>query len=830
MSSQRRLALLVVTAGVIALAPATPAAAAPPWEPGTPPLSTPWTHLVGPNNALPEYPRPQLTRSRWQNLNGVWEFAGAATGEAPPIGHPLPERVLVPYPIESALSGIQRREDRMWYRRTFTVPSNWRIGQDARLRLNFGAVDYDAAVWVNGRAVSTHRGGYDSFSVDITDALTPRGPQELVVGVTDLTDTTWQPVGKQRNVPDRGIFYTSSSGIWQTVWLEPVAPANITALDQTPDLAAATLRLTARTSGEVNGLSVEAIAYDRGRVVGRVTGAPGAELAVPVPRAKLWSPDSPFLYDLTVRLVRGNRTVDEVGSYFGMRQIGTARGADGKLRMTLNGRILFHMSTLDQGFWPDGIHTAPTDAALRFDLEQHKVLGFNTVRKHIKVESDRWFYHADKLGLLVWQDMPAMKTSNELPPPDAREQFERELHTMVDKHKSFTSVVVWVPFNEGWGEWDRTATGRIADEVKAQDPSRLVNPHSGVNCCASKGDSGRGDILDHHAYVGPAQPAPGAGRVAADGEHGGFGLEVDGHMWFGEGHAYEMTPDPATLTRRYVENQRDVLASAQRCGISGAVYTQITDVEHEVNGFFTYDRQVRKMDFNQVRAVNEAIIRTADGSGGGPAPGPGTPGADGITYYPFSEGTGTVTADAVGDHDATLAGGATWTEGHPGPGVQFNGSTSTVDTGAGVVDTAGNYSVAAWVKLDSLGGFATAVSRDGANNSAFFLQYSGADNRFAFSFVGARALAPAAPQTSRWYHLVGVRDVAAGSLTLYVDGQPAGAANACAGDTGTGNTVIGRAKFGGNPVDFWRGAIDQVHMFDRALPPAEVATLYNSGR
>ncbi|ALG15030.1 glycoside hydrolase [Kibdelosporangium phytohabitans] len=805
---------------------AVPASAQPTWKPGKPPLTTPWTSQVGPANALPEYPRPQLTRDRWQNLNGVWEFAGAKAGEAPPIGKSLAERVLVPYPIESALSGIQRREDRMWYRRTFTVPERWRRD---RVKLNFGAVDYDTTVWVNGRQVGTHRGGFDSFSLDITDALTRTERQEVVVGVTDLTDATWQPVGKQRNVPDRGIFYTSSSGIWQTVWLEPVASSSITQLDQTPNLADSTLRLTPRVTGDANGVTVEATAYDRGRPVGSVSGPANTQLKLPVRDPKLWTPDSPFLYDLKVRLVKRYRPIDEVGSYFGMREIGTRPGADGKLRMTLNGRILFHMSTLDQGFWPDGIHTAPTDSALRFDLEQHKVLGFNTVRKHIKVEPDRWYYHADKLGLLVWQDMPAMKTSSDLPPVDAQQQFERELHTMVDKHKSFTSVVTWVPFNEGWGEWDRTATGRIADDVKKQDPSRLVNAHSGVNCCASKGDSGRGDILDHHAYVGPAAPSPSANRVAADGEHGGFGLEVKDHMWFGDGHAYEMTPDPATLTRRYVENQRDVLGAAQKCGISGAIYTQITDVEHEVNGFFTYDRQVRKMDFGQVKAINDEIVRKADGTGGGPQPGPGTPGLDGITYYPFDEGTGTTTADKVGTRNATLT-NATWTTGNPGSAVQFNGTDSVVDTGASVLDTGSNYSAAAWVKLDSLGGFATAVSQDGTGNSAFFLQYSGADNRFAFSFAGVRALAPVAPEAGRWYHIAGVRDVRAGSLTLYVDGEPAGTAYSCDGGPGAGSTVIGRAKFNGGPVDFWRGAIDQVHLYDRALPAAEVAQLYASGR
>lgn len=812
------------------------------WQRGTPPIATPWTHLVGPSNALPEYPRPQLVRPQWQSLNGVWQFAGATEGEAPPFGENLAERVLVPYPIESALSGIQRHEDRMWYRRTFSVPSSWRVGRDQRLHLNFGAVDYDAVVWVNGTKVATHRGGYDAFSVDVTDALRSRGTQELVVGVTDLTNQTWQPIGKQRNVPDRGIFYTSSSGIWQSVWMEPVSANSIDRLQMTPDISGGSLVLTpqittAATATVATGtagapgasrLTVEAIAYAGSKKVGRATGSVGAPLRVPVPKAKLWSPDSPYLYNLTVRLLDRGRPVDEVGSYFGMREVGTATGADGKLHMTLNGKILFNMSTLDQGYWPDGIYTAPTDEALRFDLAEHKRLGFNTIRKHIKVEPDRWYYWADRLGLMVWQDMPSTRTGT--PPEDARQEFERQLHEIVAEHASWTSITVWVPFNEGWGEWDRAATGRIADEVGAQDPSRLVNAHSGVNCCDSRGDSGRGDIIDFHQYVGPAAPMPTADRVAVDGEHGGFGLEVDGHMWFGEGHAYEMAPDSATLTRRYVENQRDLLTVANRCGLSAGVYTQLTDVEHEVNGFYTYDRRIKKMDFDQVRTVNQAVIRSVDGTGANaPQPPPGTPGLTGVGYWPLDEGTGTVTEDLAGNHDGTLVNGPVWTTGTAGAALQFNGSNQSVDTGAAILDTTGNYTAAAWVKLDSLGGFATAVSQDGATNSAFFLQYSGADNRFAFSFAGVRALAPTAPETGRWYHLVGVRDVTAGTLTLYVDGQPAGTAYACLGDASSGHTVIGRAKFGGNPVDFWRGAIDQVHVYDRALTAAEVAGLHASG-
>jgi Concanavalin A-like lectin/glucanases superfamily/Glycosyl hydrolases family 2, sugar binding domain/Glycosyl hydrolases family 2 len=825
----RSTALLVAGAlAATSLSAGTVSVAAPTWEPGTPPLVTPWTGDVSPANALPEYPRPQLTRPQWQNLNGVWEFAGAAPGEAPPIGEELPERVLVPYPIESALSGIQRHEDRMWYRRTFTVPSNWR---GKRLILHFGAVDYDAKVWVNGRQVVTHRGGYDGFSVDVTTALHRSGPQELIVWAEDLTDATFQPIGKQRLVGDHGIFYQGSSGIWRTVWMEPVGSAHIERLQLTPKPPDGVLELTADATGPL-GLTVEATALAGNTPVGRVTGPAGTKLRLPIPNPRLWSPDDPYLYNLSVRLIDRGTTADRVGSYAGMREVGKALGADGKLHLTLNGKILFNLSTLDQGFWPDGLNTAPTDEALRFDLEQHKVLGFNTVRKHIKVEPDRWFYHADRLGLMVWQDMPSTKPTDM--PPEWRGQFEAELHEMVEEHKSWTSITAWVPFNEGWGEWDREATGRIADDVKRLDPSRLVNPHSGVNCCNSHGDSGRGDMIDHHAYVGPATPVPSGDRVSVDGEHGGFGLKVPDHMWFGDGFAYEMTPDSATLTRRYVENQRDVLRSAQRCGISASVYTQITDVEGELNGFFTYDRQVSKMDVPQVRAVNQAIIRSADGSGagGGTTPPPGTPGLDGIAFYPMNESAGTVTEDAAGDHDATLVGGATFGPGRNGNGVVLSGDGQFVDTGAALLDTGGSYSAAAWVKLDKVdGAFQTVVSQDGPRDSAFYLQYSGADQRFAMSFPGQRALAPTRPVPGQWYHLTGVRDAVKGELKLYVDGEPVATRTACSLDpTSTGHTVIGRGRFGGNPVDYVDGTVDQVHIYDRALSAAEVKALYDSGR
>lgn len=816
-------AFAVAVAG-LGTAPAASAAAAPQWQRLTPPLSTPWTKDVSPTNALPDYPRPQLTRDKWQNLNGVWEFAKATPGEAAPIGKTLGERILVPYPVESALSGIMRHETNMWYRRTFEVPKNWQIGKGQRLQLHFQAVDYDATIIVNGKTVSRHTGGYDAFSVDVTDALTTAKTQELVVGVADPNDQGGQPIGKQRQ-PGDGIFYTPSSGIWQTVWMEPVASAHIDRLDITPDVASGSVTVNAVVGGPVKQ-RVEAVAYDHGRPVGRVTGDANKPLKLKVDRPHLWSPDDPFLYDLRVRLSTG----DEVGSYFGIRSISVGKTADGKQRMLLNGKFVMQVGPLDQGFWPDGIYTAPTDAALKFDLQQEKALGFNMVRKHIKVEPDRWYYYADKLGLMVWQDMPAMKDDIE-PSAASRVNYESEMRRMIDQHRSFPSIVTWVPFNEGWGDYE---VGRIADEVKSWDSSRLVNAESGVNCCRSEPDSGAGDIYDDHTYTGPGTPVQTGTRAAVDGEYGGLGLKVAGHEFDAAGSfAYEMEPDSATLTRRYGELQQRLLLVAQRCGVSAGVYTQTTDVEKEVNGFFTYDRQVKKMDFAAVRAANLAVIKGATGAPvtSGPSVPAGTPGIDGIAAYPFDENTGTVAADAVGDHDATLVGGASWTAGKSGSALAVNGSGQYADTGAALLNTEGSYSAAAWVKFNAVGdGFQTVVSQDGDSTSAFFLQYSGADHRLAFSFVGTRALAPTAPEPNRWYHLVGVRDAASGTLKLYVDGQPVATKSVCLGDASTGHTVIGRGKYGGGPVDYLNGAVDQVHVYDRALSDADVSALYSSGK
>jgi Alpha-L-arabinofuranosidase B (ABFB) domain/Glycosyl hydrolases family 2, sugar binding domain/Glycosyl hydrolases family 2/Glycosyl hydrolases family 2, TIM barrel domain len=566
----------------------------------TPPIRTRWFSQVSTTDPLPEYPRPQLTRSEWQSLNGQWQFGNASAGQAPPTGQTLNETVLVPFPIESALSGIQRHQDRMWYKRSFTVPANW---AGRRVKLNFGAVDHQATVYVNGVAVGSHTGGYDGFSFDITPQLRP-GSNELIVGVFDPTNSGGQPVGKQVNVPDSGIFYTASSGIWQTVWLEPVAAPHITRLDLTPDVPGGALNVTVQGSG-VNGQTVT-VSVPGG---GSVSGAVGSPLRLPVPKARLWSPTDPFLYDLTVTLKSGTTVVDTVGSYFGMRSIGL-KTINGVVRPVLNGTFVFQLGTLDQGFWPDGIYTAPTDEALKYDLQVHKDLGFNMVRKHIKVEPQRWFYWADKLGLLVWQDMPSMPT-NKSPGLVEQQQSERELRAMIDGHRSSPAVVVWVSQNEGWGQYNQAG---VADLIKAYDPSRLVNNMSGINCCGAR-DGGNGDLADWHVYVGPGVPGPGVsnGRARVLGEFGGLGLKVAGHEWNpARSFSYELQPNAAALNTRYLGLVAATKSLMINQGLSAAVYTEITDVESEINGLMTYDREITKVDPLRVRAAQQDLIAASN--------------------------------------------------------------------------------------------------------------------------------------------------------------------------------------------------------------------------
>lgn len=419
-----------------------------------------------------------------------------------------------------------------------------------------------------------------------------------------------------------------------------------------------------------------------------------------------------------------------------------------------------------------------------------------------------------------------MRTNVPKTPAD-KAKFESELHEMIDEHLSHPSITMWVPFNEGWGEYEPT---RVSNLVRSWDPSRVVNTDSGQNCCDSLPDEGAGDVYDNHNYPDPGNPVIKDHRATVDGEFGGLGLKVAGHMWFGGGFAYRMEDSKEKLTDGYVALS-EKLKACVRCGISGSIYTQPTDVEGEINGLMTYDRRVMKVDAARVRAANLAVLEAAANLTN-PTPRPGTPGLTGVGYWPLDDVTGSTTPDASGGgHDGALVNGPTAVTGHQGGALRLDGK-QWIDTGVSLLDTSGDYSVSAWVMMDDPGGaFETAVSQDGADggSSGFFLQYSGRERRFAFSAVGTRALAPTAPEAGRWYHLVGVHQADRARMSLYVDGVLAGSVPYCAGSTSPGDLVIGRAQYQGNQVDFFRGLVDQAHAFDRALSPEEVAALYASG-
>ncbi|RFA17907.1 LamG-like jellyroll fold domain-containing protein [Subtercola boreus] len=805
------------------------------WAQKPAPLSTPWTADVTPTNALPDYPRPQLARPsvaapKWQSLNGLWQYTGTDGFTKPSFGKDLASQILVPYPTESALSGVQEHDEFMFYRKLVDVPNSFRNGNQ-HLRLNFGAVNYDATVYVNGTQVARHTGGYDAFSVDITGALRATGQQEIVVAVHSPVDDANIPVGKQRNDPS-GIFYTAASGIWQSVWLEPVAATSIASFTATPDVASSSFAITTTVNGDPTKAKLNVDVYDGKTKVASGSGTIGDPMKITIPKPHLWSPDDPFLYTFKATLASSTGK-DIFESYAGLRSIAIAN-VDGKQRITLNGKPTFLLSTLDQGYWPDGIYTAPTDAALKFDIQKTKDLGFNTIRKHIKIEPARWYYWADKLGLMVWQDSPALPTgrNGSLSTAD-KANFRSETATMVDQLKNVTSIIGWIPFNEGWGQWSVQAASDVGAQVKAQDPSRLVNDRSGSNCCDTPGDPGTGDIIDWHQYQGPALPAPDATRASIDGEHGGLTLSVAGHLWpTASINPYGSVKDAAELNDKYVANTAVLRDQGAPYGLSGAVYTQITDVEGEQNGFFTYDRKVEKVDEARVRAINLEVI-AAGAKATPPAP-PGTPGLAGVDSYKFDETSGTTAADSVGSNPLTLKNGAAFGPGLDGNALVLNGVNQFAESAKTLIPTENtNYSVSAWAKLNAAGdAFQTVASEDGDANSAFFLQYSGADKRWAFSFASVRALANTVgvPQVGKWYHLVGVRDVTNSKLSIYVDGQLSGSVGILGGgDKGTGNFEVGRGKFGGNPVDYLNGSVDGAKIFDRALSAAEVAQLTAAG-
>lgn len=555
------------------------------------PIMTRWAKDLDPDAPLPAYPRPQLAREDWLNLNGRWQWRAAKANEDPPVGQDLGGTIIVPFPVESALSGVMEHHERLWYRRLFEVPADWR---SRRVLLNFGAVDWETTVLVNGQKVGEHRGGYDPFTFDITTALKDSGSQEIIVGVFDPTDGGDQPRGKQNRKP-HGIWYTPCTGIWQTVWLEPVLESRIESLTITPSLAGKTVRVRANTAGDPAGASVRVSVAADGRSVWQGIVKPNQDAMIEVPEPRAWSPESPFLYDLSAELVADGTTIDRITSYFGLRDISVDRDEAGVNRMFLNGKPCFQVGPLDQGYWPDGVYTAPTDAALRFDVEETKRLGFNMARKHVKVEPARWYYWADRLGLLVWQDMPSPLPPNNTYTKEGMQQFEVELRALVQNLYNHPSIVMWVVFNEGWGQFD---TPRLTDFTRQLDATRLVNNASGWT------DAGVGHVIDIHNYPDPKAPPTESTRAAVLGEYGGLGLPVPGHMWKEENWGYKAMASPEALTRKYEQMMKRVYELRDTAGLAAAVYTQTTDVEIEANGLLTYDRAILKVDAGRVAAAN----------------------------------------------------------------------------------------------------------------------------------------------------------------------------------------------------------------------------------
>ncbi|AYL96976.1 glycoside hydrolase family 2 protein [Mucilaginibacter celer] len=572
-------------------------------------LPTRWTkEAIQAETPLSEYPRPQLERADWLCLNGKWDYLGgkntpnALNPEKPAAFEGKTEKIQVPYCPESVLSGIQRNQEiNMWYRRTIELPAKW---QSKQIILHFGAVDHDATVFVNGKKAGTHSGGYDSFSFNITPFI-KKGSNIIIVAAKDPNDGK-TPSGKNGPRGD----YTFSSGIWQTVWLEPVSKSCIKNIRLLPDLEGKRLKLWVNTEGKGK---IKAVALNDGKEVSQTEAAGGTYFYLPIDNAKLWSPDSPFLYDLKLTLYNADGSeADEVKSYFGMRDIKLGK-LNGVVRPLINGKFIMQLGLLDQGYWPDGVLTAPTEDALKFDIEYTKKAGYNLIRKHMKTEPQRFYYWADKMGLLVWQDMPAIWYQNE-DTTQNRKVYREELKAIIDDHYNSPSIITWVPFNENWGAFDVKS---ITNWVKQYDPSRLVNGNSGFNNNPDYqkpyGDPGNGDYVDTHIYVGPYDASvPDAHRAASLGEFGGVGLFVRNHMWPVHNNAYDYEPTRSRLTDRYVFLLDEVEQLMKYKGLSVAIYTQTTDVEHEVNGVLTYDRAVEKMELDRVKEVNEAVISAGE--------------------------------------------------------------------------------------------------------------------------------------------------------------------------------------------------------------------------
>jgi hypothetical protein len=836
-----------------ALAPAAGATA--PYVEQFPPLLTPWTKAVSTTAPLPGYPRPQLERSRWLSLNGRWQYQQGQAGQTPPFGQDLPQTILVPFAPESPLSGIGREDGWGWYRRTFTVPPAW---SGEHVLLNFGAVDWQARVYVNGKLAGSHEGDYDSFSLDVTQHLNPSGPNELVVGYYDPFGAAGEPVGKQVAGAPHGIYHTPTSGIWQTVWLEPVAAEHVSALELAPDLPRGRLLVTASTEGGP-GARIVAQALAGGRVVSTASGRPGRAFALRIAHPRPWSPSDPYLYRLRLQLIRAGHPVDAVDSYFGMRSITLGR-VGGATRVLLNGRFVFESGALDQGFWPDGLYTPPVDAAIRFDILAAKNLGYDMLREHAKVQPDRWYYWADRLGILVWQDMPSMRAP-EPDGPTAAEQreFRRELSAIVLQHRSNPSVVSWVPFNEGWDQFDPAGVVR---QIKQLDPSTLVDSDSGsANCCRAI-EAPNTDIRDTHLYSGPFA-VPADARATVIGEYGAvLAFPPAGDRWPGQ---FTSLGSPVlawgtTTVETFLRAQYSELAQEMRLrGLSGSVFTELSGYEHEL-GILTYDRRTYTMSPALVRGLNRSLIAASQQTVGLSRQLPAVPaGTTGLWQF---DDRGAGAADASGrGHALSLRGGASWTVGRRGGALSITGPGQDAVASAPLLNTSHSFTISAWMSPGVPGESGSAVTEAGPDGSSFSLGIQtaplglqSATGKSAgaspgegtwWTFVvpaGSKCTAAQCgvranmryddgrydPAVGSWHLVTGVYDRGSQTIRLYVDGIPEDVEHVFGIPPARGPLTVGAGDQDYAPPDTFFGGIDDLRIYARALTPGEVWQLYGA--
>jgi hypothetical protein len=820
---------------------AAPAHATAPYVRKTPPLTTPWTRSVSTTTPLPEYPRPQLERDAWLNLNGRWQFEDARANAPPPFGRDLVQTILVPFPVQSPLSGIERPITSGWYRRTFRAPAAWR---GDRVMLNFGAVSWAARVYVNGRLAGTHRGDYDSFSLDITPLLRSRGENELMVGYSDPVGRAQEPVGKQVPGSPYGYHHTASSGIWQTVWLEAVSARHLTDLDLAPEQVHGSLTLKAAATGDGRtGQPLSAEALAGGRVVARATGRSGRPLTLVIPHPRAWSPSDPYLYDLRVSLLDHGSVVDRVRSYFGLRSIELGQ-AGGFTRLLLNGSFLFQSGALAQGYWPDGLYTAPTDAALRFDLVAAKRLGFNMLREHVKVEPARFYLWAARLGVLIWQDMPNMPLRGAAHPnAAARAEFAHELGAVVRQHRSEPAIVAWVPFNEGWGAFDPAG---ITGALRRLDPTRPIDTDSGSANCCGVAEAPSSDIRDVHLYSGPFTVQPDR-RAAVIGEYGGVLPFPPGRDRFpgrptsigAPAASWPLTWVTGVLSRQFAALQLEMRAY----GLSGAVFTELGAYEQEL-GIVSYDRRVFTLPPNAVRAMNTPLIASSSTLSSWHAPPAIPPGASGV--WQFDEGAGMLAADASGQgHALRLLGGAGWAPGMSGSALAIRRPGQLAASAAALIDTTRSYTVSAWLNPALAGQSGSAVSQAAPAGSAFSLglQTSGSATRWTFLVPNRSGCAPIrcgvranthyddgrfSPSAGNWHQVTGVYDATTLTISISVDGVPEDIEHVTAPPASNGPLILGTGQRAYPRSDAFLGALDELRLYPRALRPEQVWQLYQA--